>query len=647
MRASDIERLQSVSRPTIAPDRSRAVVALSRPDLDADTNVGQLWSVPLDGHPARRITRGTQDSAPTFSPDGRAIAFLRSIGDSVQLFAMPADGGEPVPLTDQKLGVTEFDWSPDSRRIAYVSRVPEQGRYGTVTGIAPTAEPARRVARLNYKFNGIGYTVDRPSQVFVVEVPELDAEPPYTPAPRPDGSTPETRSVPASARLTDDEFNYSNPRYTGDRVAALAARHADRDRDLRNQVWLVGGAPEPLTPVEGDLSIGSFEFAPDGTLHLLAQDVGADGNDFVGRNTALYRVRGGAPERLHDPSDTDLTGSDLAFDGERALVTVRARGRGHLTAVSEDGDLLALTDGDVQVQSVSASGGAVVLTLADAGTFGDVAVLENGVVRRLTDFSARLRGTDLVEPVELEVLSRDGYPVHGWVARPAGEGPHPALLMIHGGPFADFGVHVFDETQVYADAGYAVVYCNPRGSAGYGEAHGRAIRQRMGTVDYTDVLDFLDGALRHFDDLDDGRVGILGGSYGGYLTAWTIGNDHRFKAAVVERGYLDPTAFVGSSDIGMMFPQQYNGTEPELIAAQSPQAVAQRVTTPTLVIHSELDLRCPLAQAETYYATLRLAGVDAEMLIFPGENHELSRSGRPRHRIERFEAILDWFGRHL
>jgi dipeptidyl aminopeptidase/acylaminoacyl peptidase len=252
-----------------------------------------------------------------------------------------------------------------------------------------------------------------------------------------------------------------------------------------------------------------------------------------------------------------------------------------------------------------------------------------------------------VVPVELEITARDGYPVHGWVASPAGAGPHPTLLMIHGGPFADYGVHVFDETQVYVDAGYAVVYCNPRGSAGYGQAHGRAIRRRMGTVDFTDVLDFLEGALARFGELDGGRLGILGGSYGGYLTAWTIGNDTRFKAAIVERGYLDPSAFVGSSDIGMTFPQQYNGTDPELIRAQSPQAVADRVVTPTLVIHSEQDLRCPIAQAETYYATLRLNGVDAEMLIFPGENHELSRSGRPRHRVERFEAILDWFGRHL
>ena len=230
---------------------------------------------------------------------------------------------------------------------------------------------------------------------------------------------------------------------------------------------------------------------------------------------------------------------------------------------------------------------------------------------------------------------------------PAGEGPHPTLLMIHGGPFAAYSVHLFDEAQVYADAGYAVVFCNPRGSAGYGQQHGRAITGAMGTVDMDDVLDFLDGALAAHPELDATRLGILGGSYGGYLTAWTIAHDHRFAAAVVERGFLDPEAFVGSSDIGWFFPQQYNGTDHESIRAQSPQAVARLVTTPTLVVHSEDDLRCPISQAETWFATVKLNGVESEMLVFPGENHELSRSGSPRHRVQRFDAILEWFGRYL
>jgi dipeptidyl aminopeptidase/acylaminoacyl peptidase len=208
-------------------------------------------------------------------------------------------------------------------------------------------------------------------------------------------------------------------------------------------------------------------------------------------------------------------------------------------------------------------------------------------------------------------------------------------------------VHLFDETQVLVDAGYAVVYCNPRGSAGYGRAHGRAIRQAMGTVDLADVLDFLDGAVAADPRLDSGRVGIQGGSYGGYLTAWTIAHDHRFAGAIVERGFLDPATFQGTSDIGTFFGDEYVGTDAADIARQSPMALVDQVTTPTLVIHSELDFRCPLEQATRYFSALKRSGTDAEMIIFPGENHELSRGGQPRHRIERFSAILDWWSRHL
>jgi len=306
-----------------------------------------------------------------------------------------------------------------------------------------------------------------------------------------------------------------------------------------------------------------------------------------------------------------------------------------------------LTDEHTVVGGAGAAGEVVAVAFADARTAGDVAVVDGGGLRRLTDFSAPLRGEGIVTPTELTVDGRDGYPVHGWVLVPEGEGPHPVLLSIHGGPFASYTHAFFDEAQVYVSAGYAVVMCNPRGSAGYGQAHGRVIRQRMGTVDLADVLDFLDGAISRVPGLDGSRVGVMGGSYGGYLTAWTIAHDRRFAAAIVERGFLDPEAFIGTSDIGSFFADEYTGTDADLMRSQSPQAVVDQVRTATLVLHSANDLRCPLGQAERYYTALRRRGVEAELVIFPGEDHELSRSGRPRHRRERFDIILDWWARHL
>ncbi len=218
--------------------------------------------------------------------------------------------------------------------------------------------------------------------------------------------------------------------------------------------------------------------------------------------------------------------------------------------------------------------------------------------------------------------------------------------MVHGGPFAQYGWTLFDETQVLVSAGYAVVQCNPRGSSGYGSAHGRAIRHGWGGLDADDVVAFLDTALTD-PALDADRIGVLGGSYGGYLTTLLIGRTHRFAAAISERAFLDPVSFVGSSDIGWYFPDEYVGTDPARIAAQSALAGAGAITTPTLVIHSEEDWRCPVEQGARLYVELTRRGVPSELLLFPGEGHELSRSGRPKHRLARFEHILRWWARWL
>ena len=247
---------------------------------------------------------------------------------------------------------------------------------------------------------------------------------------------------------------------------------------------------------------------------------------------------------------------------------------------------------------------------------------------------------------ERTATAPDGYPVHGWVTTPSGPGPHPVLLTVHGGPFSQYGWSLFDETQIYVSAGYAVVQCNPRGSSGYGSAHGRVIQGAWGGLDAADVLAFLDAALED-PALDAGRVGIMGGSYGGYLTALLLGRTTRFTAAISERAFTDPGSFVGSSDIGWFFPDAYLGTEPDRIAAQSALASAAAITTPTLVIHSEEDWRCPVEQGARLYVELKRRGVPTELLLFPGEGHELSRSGRPRHRLARFEHILRWWARWL
>ncbi|MEZ2391558.1 prolyl oligopeptidase family serine peptidase [bacterium RCC_150] len=659
MKAEQLPLLNSVSAPAIRPDGSGAVVSVTRPDFDADAYVGQLWSVGFGpGELPRRITRGFRDTAPAFSPDGQALAFLRAApGGKPQLYVVEAHGGEPQAVTDQKLGVSAFSWAPDSRRIVFSSRVPQEGRYGTVDGVGPGDEDVRLVTDNQYRLNGVGYTADKPAQLFTVDVPGLDAEPPVTPVGRAANAAGAASLLPKATQLTFAAVDHNSPSFgsDGESIYFVASLHETHDADIASGIYRIsasGGEPIAVRPDAAPQSVHDVRLSESGNwLFFTAQDLGDNGLDFVARNTALYVMpaRGGEPVRLSDVEDQDLGDARLEpFGAEGVLALNTSRGSVELIQWTADGETSVLLDGPRVVAGASAAGGTVAVTVSDAYGAGELGVLDGGRLRLLSDFSGALRAATVIhEPKEFTTSGPDGYPVHGWVVLPDRPGPHPVLLTIHGGPFSQYTCAFFDEAQVYAEAGYAVVMCNPRGSAGYGQAHGAAIKEKMGTVDMADVLAFLDGALQAFPTLDKDAVGIMGGSYGGYLTAWIIGHEHRFKGAIVERGFLDPVSFAGSSDIGWFFGGQYTGGSPEQLEAQSPMAVVSAVRTPTLVINSENDLRCPVEQGQRYYAALKAQGVETALLLFPGEDHELSRSGTPHHRRQRFEQVLAWWAKHL
>ncbi|WDF31841.1 S9 family peptidase [Arthrobacter agilis] len=668
MKPDQIELLTTTGAPTLHPDGSRLVVAATRPDLRADSYVGQLWELTLDGG-RRRLTRGFRDTSPRFAPDGSLLVFLRAApAGKPQLFAVRAAGGEPVQLTDQPLGVAHFDISPDSSTVVFAARVPEHGRYGTIDGVGAGLEDPRLVTQYKYRMNGLGYTTDKRSQVFTVAIPDLDDEPFISPVGRMKetsvagpGELEEQGAVPRATQVTAADADHLEPTFSADgqRILFTAALGEDADATLVSDIHSIaldGGGHRQLTNQGGTTLLGCGSPCPstDGTsVFFLASDLSASGLDFVARNTALYVLDLHDPttvRRLSDPETVDFGDvQDLVAVGpDMVLAFNRTRGAGELLRISSTGETEVLVTGATVVTGADTAGDAVVVSYTDPSTSGDIAVVEDAGLRTLSDFSAGLRAeTRVGEPQERTYPAPDGTPVHGWVVLPEGEGPHPVLLVIHGGPFAQYGWGYFDEAQVYAAAGYAVLLCNPRGAAGYGQAHGRVIKEAMGTVDLDDVLAYLDGAVAEFDAMDGDRLGVMGGSYGGYLTAWTIAHDHRFRAAIVERGYLDPPSFVGSSDIGWFFSEEYTGTDPAHVQTQNPFAKIGDVRTPAFVIHSEEDLRCPIEQAQRYYTALKKQGVETELLVFPGETHELSRSGSPWHRRQRFEHILRWWARYL
>lgn len=696
------------SRPDLRADR--AVGQLWRVDLLPPDAADGTGAARLAG-PPRRLTRGVSDTSPALSPDGRVIAFLRADDRGRrQIHLVDSRGGEPRAITAQLLGVDAFTWSPDGSRLAFTARAAEPGRYGDVPGLAPEAERPRRVTGPRWHANGVGWTADRPAHVFVVPAVSVEEEPAYPVAPHPDGPlapAPPVRCV----RLTAGRAEHGPISFdaAGEQVLAVREDPAADIGDLRTEVIAIP-APEPATgpdggtdgsdrdgpggdgpdgeaapaeprilvPREEGLRIQRIGIGPGGIPAILASRP-IEGRDPIAPDVSLWLLEEAGLRRLTDPETLDVgaAGSEIIALGEDVLLRAARRGRVHLVRVRPDGEVREVVAGDAVVGGADA----VRVSAAPAATNGDddagrdrrgpreivLAALASPVSSGmlvaagadpvapglLVDAGASLREvTEIAPSQELEIIGRSGYPVHGWLTLPpgaaaGGDAAIPLILLIHGGPYAAYDVALFDEVQTLVEEGYAVVHGNPRGSAGYGRAHGRAVKGAFGTVDAEDVIDLLEGALAADPRLDDRRLGIMGGSYGGYLTAWIIAHDHRFRGAIVERGFLDPVSFQGTSDIGSYFGDQYIGTALEDIDRQSAFARAGDVRTPTLVIHSEQDLRCPLEQGTRYYAALQRAGVETEMLVFPGEDHELTRSGRPRHRVERFEAVLEWWERRL
>src|SRR5436305_3456889 len=637
----DVYALSGVADPRLRPGGGEVAYVVWWIDGEDKEYRSAIWLTAADGSTApRQLTSGAKrDSSPRWSPDGTRLAFASSRGEqkTSQLYVLPLEGGEARKLTDLKEDPSELAWSPDGTRIAFASRVRDEGYEEE----DERKRAPRRFTRLNYKLDNVGWTGDRRQHLFVVDVDDGE-----------------------SAQLTSGDFEDSSPAWSPDAsdIAFVSARDDDWDTKLASDVYLVASAGgEPRRVTGGDGGCGSPIWSSDGSTIAFTYSEGTLDWPRHGQ-VAVISPDGSGMRVLTADLDRNCTPHpplrEPAWDGDRIVFAVEDGGNTHVYSVAAAGAAPEpLVGGEQSVNGYDAAGGTVVYTATTATSTGELHAGDKQLTQHGAPFT---EARTFSEPERFTARSEDGSEVDCWIVRPTAfeEGRrYPTLLSIHGGPFTQYSTVFFDEFQVYAGAGYAVFYANPRGSSGYTEAWGRAIRgpssdegPGWGTVDYQDLTAAIDTAVERFDFVDGDRLGVLGGSYGGYMTSWIVGHTNRFKAACSERAVNNLVSAYGSSDVFWAFAGQFGSflyDDFDAWVEHSPSTYASAIETPLLIMHSENDLRCSIEQAEHLFITLRLAHKDVELVRFPAEGHELSRSGSPTHRVQRFEVLLDWFDRHL
>jgi dipeptidyl aminopeptidase/acylaminoacyl peptidase len=639
MAPEDVYDLAWAGDPRISPDGRTVAFVVTRVDKDANDYSAAIYLAPTDrSTPPRRLTSGEKrDGSPRWSPDGSELAFVSNrAGETSQLYVLPLGGGEARRLTNLKESVREPAWSPDGSRLAFMARTPDPLYDEDDEG----KQSPHRFTRLWFKLDDEGWTGDRRQQIYVVGS---------------DGSS-------EPAQLTEGDFESASPTWSPDSewIAFVSARNDDWDTYIVSDLYVVaagGGEPVKITGSDGQAAFPAW--SPDGALVAFLYTPGVF-DDPRHPQLTLVPAKGGELRILSASLDRNCNPyppiRPPAWDGDSLVFAVEDAGNNDLYRAAADGSSLEPVRQGIGVTGYDAAGGQVVYTASTPTSFSELYLADEPVSQVSAAFTSR---RELSEPERFVAVSKDGSEVEAWIMRPAGfeEGTrYPVLLNIHGGPFTQYASKFFDEFQVLAGAGYVVVYSNPRGSSGYSEEWGRAIRgpgelgPGWGSVDYEDLLAVTDEALSSFPFCDRDRLGVLGGSYGGFMTSWIVGHTDRFHAACSERAVNNFIAEAGSSDIGIWF-KSYTGThwfeDPETYRKISPSTYAPNVTTPLLILHSEDDLRCPVVNAEELFAILRILGKEVELVRFPAEGHELSRSGKPRHRVQRFEILIDWFDRHL
>ncbi|MGP8057130.1 MAG: S9 family peptidase [Nitrososphaerales archaeon] len=630
---SDFTHYALLSEPSFSPDGRRVTFSARRANMEDDAYDSDVYVTDVRGSAKDPFTTGKKDYDPKWSPDGASILFLskRQFGKDDKgnaLYVISARGGEARLLHKTKDGIDNPQWSPDSKTVYFLSYVAKKQK-----------DDVKVIKRLTFWFNGLGFISNKRKHIFRVDLASRKIAP-----------------------VTRGEFDVSDFAISNDgkRIAYLAT--ANDLKPYISDVYMInasGKGRRKLT--KSTMEIGTLTWSPDDSRIAISGDDLPSGfashsriwtiDTRTGKVSRVEEVDRNKANGLNSDARAKSHGPGNIIWNKDGIYYVQADGGAvHLYRVRPGGEPELILGGERSIEGFDVKEGKVAFVAMTADRLEEL-YLKSGREKALSTLNSEVyKELKVLSPEHVDFRASDGEPVEGWVLMPEAKGKVPGILYVHGGPKTAFGHSYMHEFQAFAGAGYAVIYFNPRGSDGYSEKFAD-IRGRYGTRDFEDLMEGLNWVLKKYPQIDGERLGIAGGSYGGFMTNWAIGHTTRFRGAVTDRSISSWTSFWGTSDIGPSFTEDQVGGDPwdseEKLRNDSPLSYAPRVETPLLVVHSMEDYRCPMVEGLEFFTALKKHGKEAELVLFPGENHDLSRVGKPKHRTSRLGHYIRWFDTHL
>jgi dipeptidyl aminopeptidase/acylaminoacyl peptidase len=651
IKIKDLYQIKALSDPRISPDGKEAVFVQTVMDEGKNDYFSHLFCLDLRTGQSTQWTFGEEKvSSPRWSPDGNQIVFLSNRTGDMQLYVMNRNGGEAEQLTETQRGISHPVWSPCGKKIVCVVRLKkgealqenEEKEEGKIKPLA--------VSSMKYKSDDRGFHDDRYAQLVMVDL-----------------------SCKEVKRLTDDEHDYTLHAWHETYIAYSADFEENKDFSFASALYLLDMESMESNKVTDEQGYyGGACFSHDGK-YLAYIGNNREFENATQNKIYLYNMETRLTLPLTEEMDIPVgdylnsdsiqgtSGAGIVWskDNESFYFIASDRGNTILYYTNIEGAVYpALFEEEQHIYGFDffSEEQKMVLAMSKPEEPGELYTLHvpSGQIEKMTEVnSGWLSSRQLSSPEMFMLSGGDDIPVQGWIMKPVNfeEGKtYPLIVEIHGGPHTMYGNTFFHELQLLAGKGYGVLYINPRGSHGYGQEFVDAVRGDYGGGDYHDIMAAVDHVLEEYDWIDESRLGVTGGSYGGFMTNWIIAHCDRFKAAVTQRSISNWISFYGVSDIGYYFSEWQMKCELddiETLWKHSPLAYVKNINTPLLILHSEKDYRCPIEQAEQLYIALKRDGKQARFVRFPDSNHNLSRSGKPSLREARLQEIIDWFEEYL